>query len=124
MAKRKKKKTAKKTATAEIDAAVAETSEATVGMDASIETAEDLAEQVHEEITKAELSAEEQQIFDALKGDPNCTLMRSGNVLNIYGPTAVDVKNASAKVWRVLGRLRREKKIDHYPEVNTFIAPK
>jgi hypothetical protein len=36
----------------------------------------------------------------------------------------VDVKNASAKVWRVLGRLRREKKIDHYPEVNTFIAPK
>lgn len=120
---KKKKKTSKKTATADIDAAVAETGEATAGMSAVIETVEDLAVQVHDEITKAELSAEDQQISDCLQGS-DCTLMREGSVINVYGPTAVSVKNASAKVWRVLGQLRREKKIDKYPEVKTFIAPK
>lgn len=118
---KKKKKTSKKTA--DVDAAVAETTESTVGMDAAIETAEDLVEQVHEEITKADLSVVESRVFACLQGS-DCTLMREDNVLNVYGPTAVAVKNASAKVWRVLGQIRREKKIDSYPEVKTFIAPK
>lgn len=123
MAKKKKKKPAQKTATTDIDAAVAETGEAAVGMSAVIETAEDLASQVHDEITKADLSVAESRVSASLQGS-DCTLMREGSVINVYGPTAVAVKNASAKVWRVLGQLRREKKIDKYPEVKTFIAPK
>ena len=130
MAKKKSKKAEKKTseATAAVDAAVAETGEAAAEMNAVIEEAappveEKLAEEVHEEVRQAELSSEEQAILASLKST-DCWMATESGVLTVYGPTATAVKDGSARVWRVLGQLRREKKIDSYPQVKTEIVTK
>lgn len=109
---RKKKKPAETTATA--DVAVADTVETTAKMDAAI----------GDEVKTVKPTEVEARIMGTLQATGCGMTMVSGKSINIFGPDRKTVKNGSANVWRVLGRLRREEKIDEYPTVTTEVVKK
>lgn len=118
---RKKKKAAEMTAAA--DVAVADTVEATAKMDAVIETKKPKSE-FKPVVTEGELTEKDTQILGALRATECWMTMAGDQEIKIFGPSLQQVKRAKAQVWRVLGRLRREKKIDKYPTINTEVVTK
>ncbi len=140
MAKRKSKRRSKKTETATgVDAAVAETTEASAGMSAMIGEDETRPDQD----VSANIAAMDQ--FEAAKSGkandpPSVTawdvveaavldaVMKVGGTaeikegcITIIGDTKKEAKLTAAHVWRALGELRRQRVIQSLPQVDTKV---
>jgi len=61
------------------------------------------------------------EIFKTVRGNPEIALTidaTKGGAVTIHGPTLAACKDAGAIIWKVIGRLKKQGKIDQLPEIN------
>ncbi len=112
--KSKSKKTTAKT-TAEVDAAVADTNDTTAEMDAAVTD-----DKSPKKKKKKKGDALTEKILATM---PEGSVTVEKDLITVSGDNAIDTKNRSAKLWRLLGELRSSGEIDSYPKVETKVVP-